>query len=161
MNTLRKQVLIGLAALSMGTTAVGALAQTQPQPQAGRHAAMTPEQRQAKMADAWQKHMTKLHDALKLSSAQEPAWNTFAGAIKPQPLAGMPDRAAWAGMTAPQRMEKMIALSKERTTRMESHLAALNTFYAQLTPDQKKIFDQQTLRSSWEGERGGHGMPKD
>ncbi|TFW27859.1 Spy/CpxP family protein refolding chaperone [Massilia horti] len=163
MNTLRKQILIGLAALSMGTTAVGAMAQTQPQPQEGRHGhAMTMEQRQAKMAEMWQKHVTKLHDSLKLTSAQEPAWNTFVNAIKPQPMA-KPDRAAWAALTAPQRMEKMIAMSKERTTRMESHLAALNTFYNQLTPEQKKTFDQQTLRSTWEGEHGGygeHGMKK-
>ena len=61
------------------------------------------------------------------------------------------DRAAWAGLSAPARMEKMIAMAKQHTAAMESHLAALNTFYAVLTPAQKKVFDENT--------RGGQRPP--
>jgi Spy/CpxP family protein refolding chaperone len=52
-------------------------------------------------------------------------------------------------------MEKMIALSKERTARMEQHLQALNTFYATLTPEQKKVFDQHAMQAMG-GKHGGH-----
>jgi hypothetical protein len=160
MNTLRKQILIGVAAMSMGAAAIAVQAQA-PAPE-GRHGhAGTMEQRQAKMAEYMAKRMAKLHDELKLTSAQEPAWTAFVNAVKPAPLADRPDRAAWAGMTAPARMEKLITLSKERTARMEQHLQALNKFYGTLTPEQKKVFDQQTLRGM--GEHGGwshgaHGM---
>jgi Spy/CpxP family protein refolding chaperone len=47
-------------------------------------------------------------------------------------------------------MEKRIAMQKQRIGAMESRLAALNTFYAQLTPEQKKLFDEHAQR------RGGH-----
>jgi Spy/CpxP family protein refolding chaperone len=160
MNILRKQILIGLAALSMGAAALGVQAQTQPAE--GRHGhAATQEQRQAKMAEFMARRQAKLHDALKLTSAQEPAWNTFINAVKPQQRADRPDRAAWAALSAPARMEKMIALSKERTARMEQHLQALNTFYATLTPEQKKVFDQHAMRGMGQhfghGGHGGHG----
>jgi protein CpxP len=155
MKTLRKQILIGLAALSMGAAAIGAQAQT-PAPE-GRHGhAASMEQRHAKMAEQRAKRLAQLHDALKLSSSQEPAWNTFVNAIKPAPKADRPDRAAWASLPAPARMEKMIAMSKERTARMESHLAALNTFYATLTPEQKKVLDQQTKRGFGGEHHGKH-----
>jgi Spy/CpxP family protein refolding chaperone len=165
MNTLRKQILIGLAALSMGAAAVGAQAQA-PSPE-GRHGhAATAQQRQEKMAEFMARREAKLHDELKLTSAQEPAWKEFVNAIKPAPLADRPDRAAWAGMSSPARMEKMIALSKERTARMEQHLQALNKFYPTLSPEQKKVFDQHTLNAMREhgwghgghGGHDGHGM---
>jgi protein CpxP len=159
MNTLRKNILIGLAALSMGAAAIGAQAQAQAPDGRFGHAA-TQEQRQAKMAEHFAKRQAKLHDALKLTPAQEPAWNAFSAAIKPAPHAARGDRAAWASLPAPARMEKMIARSKERTAQMESHLAALNTFYAVLTPEQKKVLDEQAMRGHRGGHRGhdGHGM---
>jgi Spy/CpxP family protein refolding chaperone len=159
MNTLRKQILIGLAALSMGAAAVGVQAQAQAPESRHGHAA-TAQQRQEKMAEAMAKRQAKLHDELKLTSAQEPAWKDFVNAIKPAPMADRPDRAAWAAMSSPARMEKMIALQKERTARMEQHLQALNKFYATLTPEQKKVFDQHTLHAMGErgwGHHGGHG----
>jgi Spy/CpxP family protein refolding chaperone len=157
MNTLRKQILIGLAALSMGAAAIGA--QAQAQAPEGRHGhALTQEQRQARMAEFMAKRQAKLHDELKLTKAQEPAWSTFVNAVKPTPLANRPDRATWASLSAPARMEKMIAMSKERTARLEQHLQALNTFYATLTPEQKKVMDRHTLRGMDDegGHHGGH-----
>ena len=40
-------------------------------------------------------------------------------------------------------MEKQIAMQKARTAQMESRLSALNSFYAVLTPEQRKTFDAQ------------------
>jgi Spy/CpxP family protein refolding chaperone len=106
-----------------------------------------------KMKAGMAKHLAELHDKLKLSATQEPAWKTFTDAITPGALPAHPDRAAMEKMTAPERMEKMLALSKERQVKMESHLAALKTFYAVLTPEQKKIVDAAHSRMH-DGMRG-------
>lgn len=151
MNTLRKHLLIALAVLGMGSAAFSVQAQTAA-PE-GRHAnAVTQEQRMAKWQEHFAKRQAKLHEALKLTGAQESAWATYQAAIKPSAMGAHGDRAAWAGLSAPARMEKMIAMSKQHTAAMESHLAALNTFYSVLTPAQKQVFDQNTR-----GGRGGHG----
>jgi Spy/CpxP family protein refolding chaperone len=156
MNILRKHILLGVTALSMGVAAAGAQAQAQaPEGHAGHGATM--EQHRARMAENLAKRQAKLHDALKLNSSQEPAWTAFVNATKPEPMADREDRAQWKTLSAPARMEKMIALSKERTARMESHLAALNTFYAVLTPEQKKIFDEHTMQAM-SGMHGWHHM---
>lgn len=164
MNTVRKNILIALAALSMGGAVVAAEQQA-PAPQGQQRPALTQEQHAARIAEHRAKraeHMAKrqaaLHDALKLSAAQEPAWNSFVAAHKPGEHMQRPDRAQWAALPAPQRMEQMIELHKQRTARMEARLAALNTFYATLSPEQKKVFDQQTMRhhGGRHGMRGGH-----
>ena len=160
MNTLRKHLVIAFTAAGLFGAAVGAQAQTAA-PVEGRHAhAMTAEQRLAKKAE-WQakagerrakiqqkraEDQAKLRDSLKLNAAQQPAWDAFVASRAPEKKgerAGRPDRAAWAGLSAPQRMEKQIAMHKARTTHMESRLSALNSFYAVLTPEQRKTFDAQ------------------
>lgn len=158
MKTVRKHVLIALAALSLGGTAMAQQTDTQQaQPQRPH---LTKEQRQAKMAEFRAKraeHMAQrqqqLHDALKLSGSQEQAWNSFVASMKPAERAHH-DRAAFASLPAPERMQKMIDFSKQRTARMESRLAALNSFYSTLSPEQKKVFDDQTRH--FMGGRGGH-----
>lgn len=161
MNTLRKNVLIALAALSLGGAAAGVQAQAPQAPQAPQahaghagHAGMTPEQRQARMAEHFAKRQAALHEALKITPAQEPGFNAFVASMKP---ARHGDRAQWASLTAPERMAKRIAM-------MQARLDALNTFYSTLTPEQKKLMDQQAMRHhgghgghGWHGERGEHG----
>ena len=147
MNTLRKHVLIALAVAGIGSAAVAAQAQTAA-PE-GRHAhAASQDQRQARWSEHFAKRQAKLHDALQLTAAQEPAWTTYQAAVKPAGMGMHGDRAEWAGLAAPARMEKMIAMARQHVGMMESRLAALNTFYAVLTPAQKKVFDDNT--------RGGH-----
>jgi protein CpxP len=149
MNTFRKSILIGLTVLGLASASFAVQAQD------GRpgHAA-TQEQRQAKWSEHSARRQAKVHDALKLTAAQEPAWTTYQAAIKPV-RGTRGDRAAWAGLSAPARMEKMIAMSKQRTAMMESRLGALNTFYAVLTPEQKKVFDENSKRG---GAHHGHRM---
>lgn len=155
MNTIRKNVLIALAALSLGGAAAGAQAQAQapqaPQAHAGHagHADMTPEQRQARMAEHFAKRQAALHDALKITPAQEPAFNAYVASMK---HARHGDRAQWASLSAPERLSKAIAT-------MQAHLAALNTFYSTLTPEQKKLMDQEAMQErGWHGEHGWHHM---
>lgn len=145
MNTLHQRVLIALTALGIGSAAFAVQAQTAA-PE-GRHAnAATVQERMTKWGEQMARRQAKIHDALQLTAAQEPAWAAYQSAIKP--AAGMRHHGeydAWAALSAPARMEKMIDMTKLHTTAMESHLAALNTFYAVLTPAQKKAFDAATM----------------
>jgi Spy/CpxP family protein refolding chaperone len=56
--------------------------------------------------------------------------------------------------TAIERMERMLAHMKEEQTRMEARLAATKKFYARLTPEQRKVFDEELSPSS----RPSHGV---
>jgi len=177
MNTLRKQILVAFAAVGF---AGAAFAQTTPAaaPE-GRHGhAVTAEQRaahqaerqakraqfQAKRAERQAARAAKLRADLKLTAQQEPAFAAFLAAGKPaqrpqhQGTGKTGERAQFAALPAPQRMERMVERQKERTARMEARLAALNNFYAVLTPEQKKVFDSQPMRGGF-GKHRGHGGP--
>ena len=155
MNALRKNILIGLTVLGMGSAVLPLHAAEQ-----GRQGhAMTQEQRDAKRAEFrakrtehFAKRQAKVHDALKLSRAQEPAWAAYQAAIKQQPrTAERGERGDWKAMPAPQRIEKQIERSKQRIASMEARLAATKSLYAALSPEQQKVFDQNS-------HRGGHRM---
>ncbi|MDR3158063.1 MAG: Spy/CpxP family protein refolding chaperone [Zoogloeaceae bacterium] len=83
----------------------------------------------------------KLHKALNLSAAQEDAWKAFVANAVPQQWQH-PDRESFAQLSTPERMEKMLEFSQKRQEFMAQRLAALKTFYAQLTGEQKKTFDK-------------------
>jgi protein CpxP len=167
MNTLRKTLLTGLAALSLGGAMLGAQAQTQA-PDAHPKAQLSKEERQAKRAEFAAKReqmraqrVARLHEELKITPAQENAWNAFVASMKParHDRAGHGDRSAWASLTAPQRAEKMLERHKARTAALEQRVAALNSFYSVLNPDQKKVFDEKTARmqSRFGKHQGMHG----
>jgi protein CpxP len=83
-----------------------------------------------------------LHDKLKLNGDQENAWQKFVATGKElRPKKQRPDPLEFAGLTAPQRMEKMLGRMHDREERMTKMLGALKTFYAVLTPQQQRIFD--------------------
>lgn len=161
MTTFRKNLLSALAALSMGAAALGAHAQTQAPDGAnqGRYGhAVSQEQRaafKAKRAEFQAKRVAQLHDELKITPAQENAWNAFVASMKPQARGARPDRAAQAGLSAPQRLAQHIERQKQRTAMMEQRLGAVNSFYAVLTPEQKKTFDDKAARL--QGHGGKHG----
>ena len=143
MNTLRKSLIIGMTVIGFGS-AIGAQAQEATTPHHRTYAATKFDP--AKRAEHIAQRQQKLHDALKLTAAQEPAWNTYIAAIKPQTPVGRADRVSFKELPAPERMEKMLELQKERLAKQESRLAALKTFYAVLTPEQQKAFDAATVR---------------
>ena len=82
-----------------------------------------------------------LHDKLKLTGSQEAAWKTYIAAATPPAPPARPERGAWEKMSAPERMEKMMSMMKEREGHMTTHLAAMKTFYATLSPLQQQIFN--------------------
>ncbi|MFL6707775.1 MAG: Spy/CpxP family protein refolding chaperone [Massilia sp.] len=155
MNSIRKHFITALSVIAVGSTALAAHAQTAPME--GRHgAAMTQEQRAAAMSEHYAKRQAKLHDALQLTGGQESAWAAYQNAIKPtgDMMHRGGDRAAWKTMSAPQRLEKMIAMSEQHTAKMKASVGPLNTFYSVLNPAQKKVFDEQSMGGH---HRGGHG----
>ena len=168
MTTLRKHILIALAAVGIAGAAV---AQTAPvQPSQGRHGhAVSAEQRaafkaerQAKRAERQAQHAAKLRAELKITAQQEPAFAAYLAAGKPAQRQHARDgdqRAKLAALPAPQRMQLGIERQKQRTARMEARLAALNNLYAVLTPEQKQVLDSKAMRfgGKHRGHRGGHG----
>ncbi|UGQ46759.1 Spy/CpxP family protein refolding chaperone [Massilia endophytica] len=144
MNTLRKSLIIGMTVIGMGSAAFSAHAQDAAAKP--RHAYAETKFDPAKFAERRAARQQKLHDALKLNAAQETAWQHYMAAIKPQMPAGRPDRVDFKSLSAPEKMEKMLERSKMRIERQEAHLSALKTFYAVLTPEQQKTFDQMVAR---------------
>ena len=183
MKTVRKQVLIALTAFGIAGASLGVQAQTGA-PAEGRHGhamskeqreakraefrALSPEQRQAKMAEFRAKRVemraarqARLAESLKLTPAQQPVWQAFVASSTPPQKA---DRAGQrlskeqrAALTAPQRLERHIAMQKQRTARMEARLSALNSLYAALTPEQRSVFDAQQQHRRG-GRHHGDGM---
>ncbi|MGV7208051.1 Spy/CpxP family protein refolding chaperone [Oxalobacteraceae bacterium A2-2] len=133
MNTIRKTALAALV-LALGTTFA---AQAQTQDNADRRAKF-----EARVAEMTAKREAKLHDALKITPAQEPAWAAYVTAIKPVAPTGTPP-APGTKLSAPERLAKAIDFSKQRTARLESVQPALTAFYGQLTAEQKAIFDKR------------------
>jgi hypothetical protein len=156
MNTLRKNVLIALTVLGMGSVTLAARADDTTPP-AGRHdAAAHGAQMQARMAAMMAKRQAKLHDLLKLTAQQEPAWTAYQAAIKPAaPSGAHPEHGAIAKLSSPDRLSKMIEMTKQHEAKMEAHLTALNAFYSQLTAEQKAVFDDHTLGGAHGGMHGG------
>lgn len=156
MFKLRKQLLIGVTALSIAAMGLTAYAQTD----GAKKGPPTPEQ-QAKFADRMAKMQAKWHDDLKITAAQEPAWQTFVGKIKPVKPAVPPQRPSkedWAKLTAPERLDHRMEFLKRAETRLAEHTAAVKEFYAVLTPVQQKVFDEHFKRLEQHrfGHRGFH-----
>jgi len=97
-------------------------------------------------------HLAAIKKQLSLTPEQDTAWAQWVESIKPVEGMGRPDmkKADWAGLTTPQRLDKMQAIHEESSQRMAQALArhseATKTFYAALTEAQQKTFDQVTLR---------------
>lgn len=161
MFKLRKQLLIGMTALSFAAMGMTAHAQADSGPDGPARHAPTPEQK-AKFAEKMAKRQAKLHDDLKITSAQETAWQTFIGKIKPVRPTDMPQRPnkeEWAKQTAPERLDHRMEFLKHAETRLAERTAAVKEFYAVLTPVQQKVFDdhfKQMEQHRFGGHRGGH-----
>jgi Spy/CpxP family protein refolding chaperone len=86
-------------------------------------------------------HHQKLHAALKLIPDQEGAWKKL---MESEPLRAKvaPGKSEdWSKLTTPERADKMLERMNEHQAQQTEHVAALKEFYAVLTPEQKKTFD--------------------
>ncbi|MBI4693213.1 MAG: Spy/CpxP family protein refolding chaperone [Gammaproteobacteria bacterium] len=107
---------------------------------------------------AWAEHMkqrqTALHDALKLRPDQEAAWSNFIANTTPKELPLREDWKALAELPAPERMSKMLDRMKQHETELAARIPVVTEFYAKLSPEQQKIFNEQF---GWHHRRGhGH-----
>lgn len=98
-----------------------------------------------KMAAFHARHQQRLHDRLKLTAQQEAAWKTFTEKTKPDLAKRQAAREELATLATPARLDRMLALMKEGEARMAERAAAVKEFYAQLTPEQQKLFDQHAM----------------
>ncbi|SHH60761.1 Spy/CpxP family protein refolding chaperone [Massilia sp. CF038] len=154
MNTLRKQILIGMTVLGLSGAAFSTQAAEPASPAA--HG-----QRHGQWAERAAERQQRLHDALKLSAAQEGAWSNYQAALAHKSRMDQAQggaRTDWKTLTAPQRLELQIARSREHTERMEARLAALQSFYGALNAEQKKLFDEKTQGHGRHHRKGGRGM---
>ncbi|MCU6434237.1 Spy/CpxP family protein refolding chaperone [Undibacterium sp. Jales W-56] len=166
MNTINKPLIFALTAISLSMSGA-VLAQSTPPapPPPAMHDKddMDHAKWAEKMQERMLRHQVELHDKLKLTTAQEPAWKTFIEAVKAPPGA-QPMRADPKEMdklSTPERMEKMLGMMKDRQAKAEAHLAALKTFYGVLTAEQKKTFDDSHRHMQHRmGDEMERGMPR-
>lgn len=157
-HTSRPSHLVASILAVLGLAAAG-IVQAQSAPAAGPGSRI--EQRAARHAEHRADMHKRLHDTLKLSADQEGAWKKFSDSMQP-PARPALARDALAGLTAPERADKMLELSRQRQAEAEKHAAALKEFYAVLNSDQKRAFD--AFHAGMRPARGGmpmrgHGGP--
>jgi periplasmic protein CpxP/Spy len=152
-----------LTALALVTLSLAASAQTAP-PAAGAAPATTTTTREghgrmdpAKMQEHVAKRLETLKQKLQLSSGQEAGWIAYVAALKPSPVQ-RPDRAEFAKLSTPERIDRMRELRVTRMAELDKRGDATKTFYATLSSDQKKVFDDETAAREHHGMGGHHHM---
>ena len=155
LNTTR----FALSVLLAGT-ALTAVLPAQAQPMMGEMGMHHDEGRMhERMVKHWEKRQAELKAKLHLSGAQEPAWMAFLQGMKVPAtrLAHPIDREALAKLSTPERMDEMNALHEANLASMQAHVKqrteATRAFYNQLSVEQQKVFDAETLpeHSRWKG----------
>jgi LTXXQ motif family protein len=127
---MRSIVLRFCSALAIGAMAVGGVARAAEQ--------------------AVSAELIRLHDDLRLSAAQEGAWRAYAIAIAPDSQAQARHKATTEllpQIPTPRRIALIEATMAQDMLDFRRQGAAVNAFYATLTPAQKQTFDQDTLSS--------------
>jgi protein CpxP len=163
MKTLHRHLLTAGLLAAVG---FGAIAQTQTPPAgpAGasqsvrEHGAKDParaEQARARAQERMAKRLGELKQKLAITGGQEGAWNTWTAALKPTPHQ-RPDRAEFARLTTPERIDRIRAERAHRNAEIDKRMDATKTFYATLGAEQKKVFDTEAMRLL-RGGKGGHG----
>jgi protein CpxP len=158
-----------IAAALLGAVGLGAIAQTQTPPagdhrghmmqgERGRHDPARMEEFRARMQERMAKRLGELKQKLQVTSAQEGAWTAWTTAMAPTKMQ-RPDRAEFARLTTPERIDRMRAHRAQRNADMDKRMDATKAFYATLSAEQKKTFDTEGMRFMRGGKRGmgGHG----
>jgi protein CpxP len=114
----------------------------------------------ARMQERLAQRQAALKQKLQITAAQESAWTTWTSAMKPPAGFQRPDRAEIAKLTTPERIDRMRAIRAERVALSDKRGEATKTFYAALSPEQKKVFDDETVRKGRHGHRGHRGGPR-
>ncbi len=136
-TTIRKQFLIGATALGL---TFGALSVHASPPEGPGNRG---EQRAERMKERMEKRSEDLRAKLNLNAEQQKAWEAYIAAMKPaQQQPQRPSREEMAKLTAPERMERTLQMMQHAEQQMAKRVAATRDFYAVLTPEQRKVFDE-------------------
>lgn len=119
----------------------------------GQHGPMM-QDRMARMQEHAAERQARLKQILQITPAQEGAWSAWIGTLRHGSLQ-RPDRAEFARLSTPERIDRMRALRAARAAEMDRRGDATKTFYAALAPAQQKAFDALQLERRW-GQGGGH-----
>ena len=98
----------------------------------------------ANIAAAQEARLAYLKTELKITPAQEPAWNAYAAALKQQAESMQALRSqmfAAAQSGGPEQFTQRAELMKQRAAGAETMAAAMKDLYAALTPEQKALAD--------------------
>ena len=149
MRNIKKQLLT--SALAMGLTSFVLIANAQEHQRDNCKSAANPEEcRHADHLKMMEKRAEKLHADLKLSADQESAWNNLKTSMKQQAEAmhsqQRPSREEMDKLSAPERMEKHLAMQQQHLAAMQANLSEVKKFYAVLTPEQQAIFNKEAKR---------------
>ncbi len=185
MKTTFQSIAIAAAAcLSLGLAVSAAGAQDRPAGPGGGAQAQGPQtkgdwarrgprgaDREKLFAEMKQRRQQRLHDLLQIRSDQEGAFRTFLAALeqaRPQRTPGQdrrrpggpghPGSGPQEGLTTPERLDRMNQRIAERQQRAQKTTAAVKTFYAVLTAEQRKAFDELPILKVGERHRGGPGF---
>ncbi len=109
----------------------------------------------ARMQEHFARRQAALKQKLQLTPAQEGAWNAYLAAMKPPADFSRPEPGEFERLTTPERIDRMRALHTARAAAMDRRADATKTFYAALSPDQKKVFDAETLPRRFARHHGG------
>lgn len=150
-----------IAAAVLAALGLAAVAQTPAGPPPGggpgRYERMErgdPAKMQERMKARKAQRQARLKETLRITPAQEGAWNAWTASMQRPANWKRPDRAEFERLATPERIDRMRALRTERTAMRDQRAEATKTFYAALDPTQKRVFDLETARR---GQRGGFG----
>lgn len=90
----------------------------------------------------------QLHQALRLTPAQESAWQSYRGASDVPDKAQARRRSAsglFRSIDAPHRMALVEAEMRQELADLQHQAQVLNAFYATLSAQQRRVFDERTL----------------
>ncbi len=97
----------------------------------------------------------RLKQILQITPAQEGAWSTWIASRQTGTSFRGGQRAEFAQLTTPERIDRMRALRAARAAEAERRGEATKAFYAALTPAQQKAFDALQAESGFK-RGGGH-----
>lgn len=170
MSSFNIRLITAAAAAATCTLAAGAFAQDRHDARPGEasdpHAFA--EHRKEHMQEHQAERAKALHDVLNIRADQESAFQAFVATMRPAHDGAMgehrqhdggPDAAPLA--TTPERLDRMVARLHEREQRLETRVSAVKTFYAALSPEQRRAFDSLPMLAGGGDKMMGRGGKMD
>ena len=161
MNKLKSNLAPAALAASLGTAVYAqqstpATGAPQPGVMRAQGSHVDPAMRQQHRAQRHAQRMAMFRQQLQITPQQEGAWNAWMQAMQPVQLQ-RPNRVEFARMTTPERIDRMRTVRAQRMSIIDRRGEATKSFYATLSADQKRTFDEQGLRFARGGMRDGRG----